>query len=85
VSNINPELLIVPYGMKSLIVAGLIMNLLAAIFLYDGSKVIPWEIRTWKGESEAELDFSCKRRRNSNIGFLLLFFGFFLQLIGPLI
>jgi hypothetical protein len=70
--------------MKEIIVAGLTMNLLAAIFLYDGSKGIPWEIRSWKGESEAELAFSRKRRRNSNIGFLLLFIGFLLQLIGTL-
>jgi hypothetical protein len=68
--------------MKSLIVAGLILNLLSAIFLYDGSRARPWEIQTWKGESEAELDFLLKRRRNSNIGFLLLFIGFLLQLIG---
>jgi hypothetical protein len=70
--------------MKSLIVAGLILNLLAAIFLYDGSRGRPWEIQTWGGESEAELEFSRKRRRYSNIGFLLLFLGFLLQLIGTL-
>ena len=35
-------------------------------------------------QTNEELEFSRKRRRYSNIGFLLLFIGFLLQLIGTL-
>jgi len=67
---------------KSLVIAVLNLTLVATIFLYLGSKHLPWNIQTWKGKSDKEATFFKARHRDTTIGLSLLFFGFLLQLIG---
>lgn len=67
---------------RALVIIGLILTLIATVFLYLGSKETPWGIQTWGGESDKEVAFEQIRRRNTTIGFALLFLGFLCQLIG---
>jgi len=68
--------------MKIFTIAGSILTLIATVFLYLGSKQVPWEIQTFKGQSEKEKDFRKKRQFYLRIGFCLLFLGFLLQLVA---
>lgn len=67
---------------KSLVMAGLTLTLTATIFLYLGSRRVPWDIQTMGGESKEEVIFIKVRQRELIIGLGLLFFGFLFQLIG---
>ncbi|MEW6387899.1 MAG: hypothetical protein AB1491_10335 [Thermodesulfobacteriota bacterium] len=67
-----------------LIITGLVCNLIATGFLFFGSKAVPWDIQTIGGESEEEKKFKRNRQRFATNGFVLLFVGFLLQLIGTL-
>jgi len=67
------------------IIAGLVLNLIATILLFLGSKETPWGIQTWKGESESEKAFRKKRSWGTRMGFFFLFVGFLLQLIGVIL
>lgn len=69
---------------KTLIVVGLVFTLVATVFLYLGSKHLPWKMQSWKGETEKENRFFKTRNKDTTIGFILLFCGFLLQLIGVL-
>lgn len=66
-------------------ILGLILTLTATIFLFLGSQHRSWRLQTWNGESEAEKTVTKKKQAQTNIGFLLLFFGFLSQLIGIII
>ena len=70
---------------KIIISVGLILTLIATIFLFLGSQHKSWGMQTWSGESEAEKAFTRKKQTQTNIGFLLLFLGFLAQLIGIII
>lgn len=70
---------------KVLIIIGLSLTLIAAIFLYSGSKSVAWEIQTWDGQSQKEVEFKKDRERYTKAGFGFLAIGFFLQLIGEVI
>ena len=70
---------------KIIIAIGLILTLVATIFLFLGSQHKPWEIQTIGGMSEKEKAFTIKKQTQTNIGFLLLFLGFLSQLIGVII
>ncbi len=70
---------------KIIIVTGLILTLIATIFLFLGSQHRSWGMQTWSGESEAEKAFTIKKQTQTNIGFLLLSLGFLLQLIGTIV
>jgi len=67
------------------VIVGLVLNLIATILLFLGSKETPWEVQTWKGESEPEKAFRKKRSWATRTGFFSLFFGFLLQLIGVIL
>jgi uncharacterized membrane protein len=67
-----------------MVVAGLILNLIATVLLFLGSKETPWGVQTWDGESEGEKSFRRRRKLMTWAGFILLFIGFLLQLIGVL-
>ena len=64
------------------IIVGLVLNLIATILLFLGSRETPWGIQTWKGESEQEKSFRKKTIWAARIGFFFLFLGFLFQLIG---
>jgi hypothetical protein len=66
------------------IITGLALNLMATALLFFGSQETPWEIQTWKSESEPEKAFRKKKRWITTIGFIFLFVGFLLQLIGAI-
>lgn len=70
---------------KSLMILGLILTLIATVFLYLGSRHLPWGVRTWNGKSKKENTFVEARHKDTKVGFILLFFGFLLQLISVLI
>lgn len=58
---------------KGLIIAGLTSTLIATIFLYLGSKHLPWNMQTIGGKSDKEIRFYDVRQRYTKIGFGLLF------------
>ncbi|MDD5495941.1 MAG: hypothetical protein PHP46_02425 [Candidatus Omnitrophica bacterium] len=68
--------------MKTFAIVGLILTLIATVFLFVGSKHISWKMQTIGGQSEKEKDFYKSRQTYSAIGFGLLFFGFLLQLFA---
>lgn len=68
--------------MKTFAIAGLILTLIATLFLFIGSKHISWKMQTIGGQSDKEKDFYRARQTYSAIGFGLLFFGFLLQLFA---
>ena len=70
---------------KGLVIFGLILTLIATIFIYLGSRHSPWNMQTWDGSSDKENKFFKGREIERKIGFLLLFLGFSLQLIGVII
>ena len=70
---------------KTIIAIGLILTLIATIFLFLGSQHRPWGMQTWDGVSEKEKAFDRKKQIQTNIGFSLLFLGFLAQLIGVVI
>jgi len=70
---------------KILIIVGLILTLIATIFLFFGSQHQPWEMQTVDGVSEEEKAFVRKKQIQTNIGFSLLFVGFLTQLMGVII
>lgn len=84
--NINSDRILIENGDwkmdKSLVMIGLILTLTATIFLYLGSRHIPWGVRTMGGESKKEVTFIKACQRETRIGLGLLFFGFLFQLIG---
>lgn len=63
-------------------IVGLILNLVATIFLCLGSRHLPWDKQSIGGKTEEELKFFKEREKESRIGFALLFFGFLLQLVS---
>jgi len=69
-------------SMQMMTILGLILTLIATIFLFLGSQHKSWVMQTWSGESDAEKAFTIKKQAQTNIGFLLLFLGFLSQLIG---
>jgi uncharacterized membrane protein len=69
-------------SMQMMTILGLILTLIATIFLFLGSQHKSWGMQTWSGESDAEKAFTRKKQAQTNIGFLLLFLGFLSQLIG---
>lgn len=68
--------------MRTFAIAGLILTLIATLFLFVGSKHISWKMQTIGGQSDKEKDFYRSRQAYSAIGFGLLFFGFLLQLFA---
>jgi hypothetical protein len=68
--------------MKNVVIAGLILTLIATVFLFIGSKHIPWKMQTIGGTSDKEKTFYKSRQTYTAIGFGLLFFGFLLQLLA---
>lgn len=72
-------------SVQMMTILGLILTLIATIFLFLGSQHRPWGMQTWSGETEAEKTFTRKKQAQTNIGFLLLFFGFLAQLIGIIV
>jgi hypothetical protein len=69
---------------RILIIIGLVFSVIATIFLYLGSKGVPWENQTWNGKSNQEMAFKRKGYRCTIVGFAFLFIGFLCQLIGEL-
>lgn len=67
---------------KSLIIIGLILSLVATVFLFLGSRHLPWDMQSIGGGTDKEIAFYISRQREVAVGFVLLFFGFLLQLIG---
>lgn len=67
---------------KVFIITGLSLNLIAAAFLFMGSKSVPWEIQTIGGQSPKEIKFKEIHQVYAKTGFGLLAAGFLLQLIG---
>lgn len=67
---------------RCLVIIGLIFNLIGTIFLFLGSRHLPWDIQSVGGKTNKEFVFYVDRQREVVIGFALLFVGFFLQLIG---
>jgi hypothetical protein len=67
------------------VIVGLVLNLIATVFLFLGSKETPWGMQTWKGESEPEKAFREKRSWATRMGFFFLFVGFSFQLIGVIL
>lgn len=63
-------------------VVGLGLNIFASIFLFFGSKGIDWNKQTWDGKSKEEIKFNKRQKCSAKTGFILLFFGFLLQLIS---
>ena len=70
---------------QNLNILGLILNLIATILLFLGSKAVPWDMQTLRGESEEEIEFIRNRDYRAKIGFFLLFIGFFLQLLDAVL
>ena len=68
--------------MRTFAIAGLILTLIATLFLFVGSKHISWKMQTIGWQSDKEKDFYRSRQTYSAIGFGLLFFGFLLQLFA---
>ncbi len=68
--------------MKTCAIVGLILTLVATLFLLVSSKHLPWKMQTIGGISDKEKDFYRSRQTYSTIGFGLLFFGFLLQLLA---
>ena len=68
--------------MQIFTIIGLVSTLVATVFLYYGSKHLPWNMQTMKGHSEKEKDFYKKRQTDLTIDFVLLFAGFLLQLVA---
>ena len=67
---------------KILTMVGLVMNLVATVFIYLGSKHLPWGMQSFKGETPQEKAFFALSARQTNIGLLLLFLGFLFQLFA---
>ncbi len=67
---------------KFFVMIGLIINLLATIFLYLGSKHLPWDMQSIGGKTDKEKAFHEIRGRQIKTGLILLFLGFLFQLIG---
>lgn len=67
---------------KFLVIIGLVLSLVATVFLFLGSRHLPWGMQSIDGKTDKEIAFYISRQREVVVGFALLFFGFFLQLIG---
>ena len=65
--------------------AGLVCAVTCAVCLFIGSRDLPLEIHSWKGDSEAEQSFKRRRRRFATVGFVLLALAFAFQTAGVLI
>lgn len=70
---------------RGFIIVGLILTLVATVFLFLGSKHPPWNMQSIGGKTDKELTFFKQRKNYTSIGFVLLFLGFLLQLIGVII
>jgi hypothetical protein len=69
---------------KILMMTGLVMNLIATIFIYLGSKHLPWDKQSIGGKTDKEKTFYEVRGRQIKTGLLLLFLGFLFQLISAI-
>lgn len=69
---------------KRLAITGLALSLVATIFLYLGSRKLPWEISSASGKTEREISFYNGRKIETTTGFVFLFGGFSLQLFGAI-
>lgn len=67
---------------KIFIAAGLLLNLLATGFLFLGSRHLPWDMQSIGGKTDKEKAFYDLCKKQTKIGFILLFLGFFFQLLG---
>jgi len=69
---------------KILVITGLVLSLLGTIFLYLGSRDLPWDMQTISGKSDLENKFYMARKIETRIGLVFLSIGFLIQLIGAI-
>lgn len=67
---------------KTFLVIGLVLGLVAAVLLFEGSKGVPWEMQSLGGKTEKEIAFKKNRQSLNRCGFGFLVASFTVQLIG---
>lgn len=67
---------------KTCLVIGLVLGLVAAVLLFEGSKGVPWEMQSFGGKTEKEIAFRKNRQSMTRWGFGFLGLSFIVQLIG---
>ena len=65
-------------------IAGLTLNFMGALALWQGSLGWPWPPESWGGNSPRELAFKRRHALFATAGCVLLAVGFLLQLIGTI-
>ena len=69
-------------SIKLLFIIGLSLDVTGAVILVFYSPFVPWNIRSWKGDSQAEKAWERRMSMRRKVGLCFLIVGFSIQALG---
>lgn len=61
-----------------------VFGVISALAFLSGSRAMPWDLQTWKGQTQPEIDFRAKAQRRNRAGLFTLATAFIFSAVSAI-